>query len=283
MPAPDFIIIGAQKSGTTWLRHHLRRHPEVFVPVDEAQFFNKQHRYAKGQEWYESLFNAADPGQVIGDKTPDYLWTISDGAKRHVAGAHERMHEMYPDVKLVVTLRNPVNRAVSALNHFIRRGHVSPLYRIDDLLFGDKQSEVKGRGIVERGLYHQQLRRYLNLFDREQMLILILEEDIFQSPQQTLRRLYEFIDVDPEVSETDLAQKQGEHYLSLLGLLLQYYLLPKDLVKLLDRPLPPTKLNPSPGAVLRLYDLYEEENEKLFDLLGRRPTSWLRTTAPPYA
>jgi hypothetical protein len=176
-----------------------------------------------------------------------------------------------------------VNRAVSALNHFIRRGHVSPLYRIDDLLFGDKQSEVEGRGIIERGLYHQQLQRYLDLFDREQMLILILEDDIFRSPQQTLRRLYEFIDVDPEVSETDLAQKQGEHYLSLLGLLLQYYLLPKDLVKLLDRPLPPTKLNPSPGAVLRLYDLYQEENEKLFDLLGRRPASWLRNTTPPYS
>jgi len=278
MPAPDFIIIGAQKSGTTWLRHHLRQHPDVFVPVDEAQFFNKRHRYAKGQEWYESFFDAARSSQVIGDKTPDYLWTTSDGAKQHVAGSHERIHDMYPDVKLVVTLRNPVNRAVSALNHFIRRGHVSPLLRIDDLLFGDKQSEVEGRGIIERGFYHPQLRAYLDLFDRKQILILILEEDIFQSPRRTLERLYDFIGVDPSVSEADLDQKQGEHYLSLLGLLLQYYLLPKDLIKLLDRPLPSTKLYPSPDAVLRLYDLYEEENEKLFDLLGRRPNSWLRTS-----
>jgi hypothetical protein len=283
MPVPDFIIIGAQKSGTTWLRHHLRQHPDVFVPVDEAQFFNKRHRYAKGQAWYESLFGDAAPGQVIGDKTPDYLWTTSDGAKQHVAGAHERIHDLYPDVKLVVTLRNPVNRAVSALNHFIRRGHVSPLYRIDDLLFGDKQFAVEGRGIIERGFYYQQLRAYLDLFDREQMLILILEEDIFQSPRETLQRLYEFLGVDPAESETDLDRKQGEHYLSLLGLLLQYYLLPKDLVELIDRPLPATKLNPSPDNVLRLYDLYEEENEKLFDLLGRRPESWLASTAPPYA
>jgi hypothetical protein len=283
MPVPDFIIIGAQKSGTTWLRHHLRQHPDVFVPVDEAQFFNKRHRYAKGQAWYESLFGDAAPGQVIGDKTPDYLWTTSDGAKQHVAGTHERIHDLYPDVKLVVTLRNPVNRAVSALNHFIRRGHVSPLYRIDDLLFGDKQFAVEGRGIIERGFYYQQLRAYLDLFDREQMLILILEEDIFQSPRETLQRLYEFLGVDPAESETDLDRKQGEHYLSLLGLLLQYYLLPKDLVELIDRPLPATKLNPSPDNVLRLYDLYEEENEKLFDLLGRRPESWLASTAPPYA
>lgn len=283
MPAPDFIIIGAQKCGTTWLRHHLRQHPEVHVPVDEAQFFNKAHRYAHGQDWYESFLDGASPGQTIGDKTPDYLWTTSDGAKQHIAGSHERIHEMYPDVRLIVTLRNPVDRAVSALNHFIRRGHVSPLCGIDDLLFGSAQSEVEGRGIIERGYYHRQLREFLRLFDREQILVLILEEDIFQTPQQTLRRLYEFIGVDPDVNSSAPDRKQGNHYLSLLGLLLQYYVLPKDLVKLLDRPFSSTKLHPSPGGVLRLYDCYEEENQKLFDLIDRHPTAWLRDTAPPYA
>jgi hypothetical protein len=282
MPAPDFLIIGAQKSGTTWLRHHLRQHPEVFIPVDEAQFFNKRHRYANGQGWYESLFDGAAPSQTIGDKTPDYLWTTADGAKQHIAGSHERIHEMYPDVKLIVTLRNPVNRAVSALNHFIRRGHISPLYQIDDLLFGDHQSEVEGRGIIERGFYHHQLQQYLDLFDRDQILVLILEEDLFRTPQQTLQHLYEFIGISPDAPTADLDQKQGDHYLSLLGLLLQYYLLPKDLVKLLDHPLPSTKLHPSPDAVCRLYDLYADENERLFELLDRRPEQWLRTTAPPY-
>lgn len=65
-------------------------------------------------------------------------------------------------------------------------------------------------------------------------------------------------------------------------MLLQYYLLPKDLVGFLDRPLGSTKLHPSPNGVLRLYDYYRQENEKLFDLLGRRPTSWLQHTSPPY-
>lgn len=278
MPAPDFIIIGGQKCGTTWLRYHLRQHPHVHVPTKEAQFFNREHRFARGQDWYESFFGSAAPGQVVGDKSPDYLWTTADGARGHVAGSHERIHEMYPDMKLVVTLRNPVNRAVSALNHFIRRGHVTPLYGVDALLFGDKQSLVEGFGIIEKGYYYRELRRYLEVFDRDQLLILLFEDDILQSPRQTLRRLYDFVGVDPEVGEEiDLGRKQGEHYLSLLGLLLQYYLLPKDLVKLIDRPLPATKLNPSPDNVLRLYDLYEEENEKLFDLLGRRPESWLRT------
>lgn len=282
MPAPDFIIIGGQKCGTTWLRYHLRQHPQVVVPTKEAQFFNRRHRFARGQSWYESFFQRTAPGQVIGDKSPDYLWTTSDGARDHFAGSHERLHEMYPEMKLVVTLRNPVNRAVSALNHFIRRGHISPLYGIDALLFGDKQSLIEGLGIIEKGFYYRELRPYLDLFDPEQMLILLFEADILQSPRQTLQRLYEFIGADLEVEEADLNRRHGEHYLSLLGLLLQYYLLPKDLVKFLDRPLPSTKLHPSPDNVLRLYDMYEEENEKLFDLLGRRPESWLRSSTPPH-
>ena len=283
MPAPDFIIIGGQKCGTTWLRYHLRRHPQVHVPTKEAQFFNRRHRLARGQSWYESFFETAAPDQIVGDKSPDYLWTTSDGTRNHIAGSHERIHDMYPDMKLVVTLRNPVNRAVSALNHFIRRGHISPLYGIDALLFGDEQSRVEGLGIIEKGFYYRELRRYLDLFDSDQILLFLFEEDILQAPQRTLRRLYDFIGADPSVGTADLDRKQGEHYLSLLGLLLQYYLLPKDLVKLLDRPLPSTKLNPSPDNVLRLYDLYEEENEKLFELIGRRSASWLRRTTPSTA
>lgn len=280
MPAPDFIIIGGQKCGTTWLRYHLRQHPQVHVPTKEAQFFNRSPRFANGQDWYESFFDGAAPEQVVGDKSPDYLWTTSDGARNHIAGSHERIHDLYPDVKLVVTLRNPVNRAVSALNHFIRRGHVTPLYGIDPLLFGDEQSRIEGLGILEKGCYARELRRYLELFERDQLLILFFEDDILQAPETTLRRLYEFVGVDPDTDRTDLARKQGEHYLSLLGLLLQYYLLPKDLVKLLDRPLPSTKLNPSPDAVLRLYDHYASPNEDLFDLINRRAEAWRPSAVP---
>ena len=279
MPAPDFIIIGGQKCGTTWLRYHLRQHPDVYVPTNEAQFFNRSQNLARGRDWYESFFSKAGPDQVVGDKSPDYLWTTSDGARNHIAGSHERIYEMYPDMKLVVTLRNPVNRAVSALNHFIRRGHVTPLYGIDPLLFGDEQDRIEGLGIIEKGYYYRELRPYLDLFDRDQVLLLFFEDDILQTPRETLRRLYDFVGVDPAVGdEVELGRKRGEHYLSLLGLLLQYYVLPKDLVKLIDRPLPATKLHPSPDSVLRLYDLYEEENEQLFDLIGRRSASWLRTT-----
>jgi hypothetical protein len=282
MPRPDFIIIGAQKGGTSWLRYHLRAHSSVFLPESEVHFFDKKHHFSKGQGWYESHFQSARSSQIIGEKTPDYLWTTSDGAEQHKAGAQERIYDLYPDVKLIVTLRNPVNRAVSALNHLIRTQRVSPLHEVDDLLFGDMQDHVDAHGVLSEGLYYRQLQTYLDLFDRDQMLILLFEEDVVGNPRETLCRLYDFIGVSPDVEREDPSETRGGHGRSLLGMLLQYYLLPKDLVDLLDWPLPSTKLCPSPDAVLRLYDFYEEENEKLFDLIGRRPASWLRTTAPPY-
>jgi hypothetical protein len=282
MPRPDFLIIGAQKGGTTWLRHHLRAHPSVFVPQSEVHFFDKEHHFSNGPDWYESHFQSARSDQVIGEKTPEYLWTTSDGAEQHRAGAAQRIHDLYPNVKLIVTLRNPVNRAVSAVNHLIRTQRVSPLNEIDNLLFGDMQNFVDAHGVLAKGLYHRQLQTYLDLFDPDQFLILLFEEDIVGAPDETLRRLYDFVGVDPDVERKNPSETQGGHGRSLLGMLLQYYLLPKDLVGFLDRPLGSTKLHPSPNGVLRLYDYYRQENEKLFDLLGRRPTSWLQHTSPPY-
>jgi len=278
MPTPDFLVIGAQKGGTTWLRHHLRAHPEVFMPASEVHFFDKVHHFSKKRGWYESHFQPADAGQTIGEKTPDYLWTTSDGAEGHRAGAHKRTQDLYPEMKLIVVLRNPVNRAVSALNHLMRTGRISPLRQVDKLLFGDAQATPSAHGVLAKGFYFRQLQSYLDCFDREQLLVLLFEDDVLGAPEQTLQRLYEFVGVDPDVEMDEPDQERGGHRLSLLGLLLQYYVLPKDLVQLVDRPLPATKRHPSPDGVLRLYDLYAEENEKLFDLLGRRASSWLRTT-----
>src|SRR5262249_40448697 len=74
MASPNFIIIGAQKSGTTWLARHLRNHPEVFLVRGEIHFFDKDFNFARGRDWYESQFAAATTHRAIGEKTPEYLW-----------------------------------------------------------------------------------------------------------------------------------------------------------------------------------------------------------------
>ena len=281
MPAPNFLIIGAQKSGSSWLASHLGHHPSVYMPDSEVHFFDKAPHFEKGQTWYEAHFADAEAGQLIGEKTPDYLWTTSDGAEGHRAGAHERIHAMYPNAKLLVTLRNPVQRAVSALNHLIRTGRISPMESADALLTGPKKHLTRPHGVLRKGFYHEQIQAYLEWFDHDQFLFLVFEEDIIAHPEDTLSRLRSFLGLSADfpADATALNRKVNAHRLSAFGLLLRYYTpLPRLVVKGLDLPFPAHKITPSHDVMLRLYDLYADANERLFDFLGRRPPSWLKST-----
>src|SRR5215831_5400325 len=130
---PDFIIIGAQKAGTTWLRARLVSQPGLFMFPKEIHFFDVPARYARGMEWYLGHFDAAPAGVVVGEKTPDYFWT--NGPAHHgPAGIPERMHKSLPDARLIAVLRDPVMRAVSQLNHLIRARVLSPFVDPDAVL-----------------------------------------------------------------------------------------------------------------------------------------------------
>ena len=281
VPSPNFLIIGAQKSGSSWLATHLGRHPEVYMPDSEVHFFDKAQHFEKGQAWYEVHFADAEANQRVGEKTPDYLWTTSDGAEGHRAGVHERIHAMYPNAKLLVTLRNPVQRAVSALNHLIRTGRISPMESADALLLGSKKHLTRPHGVLRKGFYHEQIQAYLERFDRDQFLFLIFEEDIIAHPEDTLSRLRSFLGLSADflADEAALSRKVNAHGLSAFGLLLRYYTpLPRLVVKGIDLPFSAHKITSSHDVMLRLYDLYADANEQLFDFLGRRPTSWLKST-----
>jgi len=277
MPAPDFLIIGAQKAGSTWLSHNLGRHPDVFLPEPEIHFFDKVDRFRQGQVWYESHFEDSHPRQRIGEKTPDYLWTTSDGAEGHRAGVHQRIHTAYPNVRFIVTLRNPVDRALSALNHLMRTGRLSPLHDAEELLLGKKRNLIQGHGVIEKGRYYPQIQAYLDLFDREQFFFVLFEEDIVKTPVDTFRSLCQFLDVDPErgPSPEHLRKKVYASRRSLPGLLLQYYLgLPRMWMKALDRALPSYRASLSPEDRRRLHVRYESENHRLFSFLDRTPSVW---------
>lgn len=246
---------------------------------EEIHFFDKADRYARGRSWYESHFEGAAPNQQIGEKTPDYLWTTADGAEQHRAGVHERIHSAYPNVKLIVTLRNPVDRAASALNHLVRTGRLSPLQDPYEVLFGEKHSLIAGHGVLEKGYYYSQIQAYLDRFDREQFFFLIFEEDIVQTPSETFADLCRFLDVVPGRGPSDhqLQQQVWANRRSFPGLLLQYYLgLPRQLMKAVDWFLPSSRLTFDPEVRRRLHTFYAEENEQLFAFLDRHPTAWQR-------
>ena len=283
MPSPDFLVFGAQKSGSTWLARNISQHPDVFVFDHEVHFFDKRHNFAKGREWYEAHFELAGNARMIGEKTPDYLWANGQGAEGHLPEVHRNIYEYYPDIKLIAVLRNPVDRAVSAINHNIRSGRVSPLHSVNSLLVGKKRHLVRGYGVIEKGLYFRQIQAYLEVFRREQFLFLIFEEDVLEHPQDCLARACRFLGIDDSLQFANLQQAHNVFNRSIAGLLARRYLpFGSRIGRRLDRWLPHTKKAPSKRTIASLYEIYAEENEKLFDLLGRRPASWLKNPSDTF-
>lgn len=197
---PAFLGLGTQKGGTTTLQRLLVDHPGVFLPaVKEVQYFTLHYR--RGPSWYSAQFDAARPGQCCGDITPYYLF--------HPA-VPERVQQLLPAARLVVLLRDPVERALSGLFHSIRLG-LEPLPPEQALAAEEKRlagAEPQLLAGLERHLSHQvhsylsrsryelQLARYEALFPAEQLLIL-RSEDLFTDPQPLWQRLLAFLGLEP--------------------------------------------------------------------------------------
>ena len=277
MPLPNFVIIGAQKAGTTWLHAMLRQHPEVFMPPGELHFFDKEDNYRRGTSWYRQFFDGERDEKAVGEKTPDYLWTGREGAEGHLPAVHENLHQVLPSARLIAVLRNPVNRAVSAVNHLVRSGRLPPWSNVDELLVGSQRHRVEPHGVIDYGRYHRHLQAYLDLFDREQLLVLIFEEDVVANPEEGLRKATEFLGVDSAFSFRGLRERRNPSSVSKAGLYLRYYApFLRPAVRLVERAasVDSYKLHPRQETIDRLYDIYREENERLYELLGRRIPSW---------
>ena len=174
---PDFIVIGAARSGTTWIAKNLGSHPEVYVPFKKELHFFDNH-YEEGWSFYENFFKDCGGARAIGEATPAYL---------HKTIAAGRIKEHLPNAKLVVSLRNPIDRLYS--RYWKSRGRFE---ENKELSFEDK-IEQKPEFITE-GFYIDHLRRYLELFPREQLLALLFD-DLSDDPAGFMRSIYEFIGV----------------------------------------------------------------------------------------
>ena len=127
MPAPTFLCIGAQKCGTTWLAHAVKQHPEVATGrKKELHFFDSRDAYAKGLSWYEKQFSVGTPARAVGEFTPNYWWTEGTTTTNNWLGSAGRVADAYPDLQLVVCLRHPVDRAISAYFHHMKAGRYPP-------------------------------------------------------------------------------------------------------------------------------------------------------------
>jgi hypothetical protein len=185
MTLPNFLVIGAAKSGTSSLHHYLRAHPQVFTPrLKEINFFDYDgthldvHYWAKTLEEYERHFADAGGAVAIGEVAPIYLCSRV---------APDSISRIIPGAKLVAILRNPVDRAYSAYLMSKRAGRTSR----------DLQSAFahKRAGYIVRGRYAEYLARYYERFPREQIKILRFE-DLAGSGRSLVQDLYRFLGVD---------------------------------------------------------------------------------------
>lgn len=194
MALPNFLGIGAAKSGTTTLHDILILHPDIFLPdIKEAHFFDYQKNYKLGLNWYErKIFGKCKQEKAIGEITPSYLY---------LDYVPERIYEnLGKDLKLILMFRNPVDRAYSQYLMNVRRGYERETFNEGIRL---EQSRIK-KGIQEkihfsyldRGFYSIQLKRYMEFFHPENMFFIIFEEDIKQNLNNTVRDILRFLNVD---------------------------------------------------------------------------------------
>ena len=196
--APDFIIIGGGKCGTTSLYQYLGNHPRVLLPhKKELNFFTKNFQY--GVNWYLAQFPTITdrPKFLTGEASTSYL---------DLPMATQRIFKLFPEIKLIVLLRNPVDRAVSwhyqVRNLGIEQKPIATAIG-EEMEFIEKLSESElmkmGRKPPNNllgGLYVYKLRRWLKLFKREQLLILQSEE-LYDKPEQVMEQVFKFLGIQP--------------------------------------------------------------------------------------
>ncbi|MFZ6011973.1 MAG: sulfotransferase family protein [Bacteroidota bacterium] len=212
---PDFLIIGAGKSGTTSLDNYLKQHPQIFVPsVKEPNFFgyeNTKIEDFKGNQeeinhyrgsvtdlqTYLDLFKNAAPRQVKGETSNTYMYHPE---------APARIKHYNPDMKLIAVLRQPAGRLYSRFLHLARENRL-PTAEFKDCL--NKNTIWWQRNdLIKEGFYFRNLKSYYELFPKENIRVYLYEE-FNDKTEEVLKDIYRFLGVD-ENYKTDLSVKYNQ-------------------------------------------------------------------------
>lgn len=193
MTLPNFLIVGASKAGTTSLYHYLRQHPDVFMsPVKEPMYYCPEIDNAdavRTREAYERLFDGVTTERAIGEASPLYLNSPTAAA---------RIAADLPDARIIVSLRNPAERAYSSYLGQLREG--KERRGVDEAMQPESY-------FCQTSLYHPRLLRYFERFGRERIKVAIFE-DLAADARAVLRGIHKFLGVDLAF-ETDVATQHN--------------------------------------------------------------------------
>lgn len=304
MTMPNFLVIGAAKAGTSALCDYLEQHPDVYMsPAKEPMFFvaecqpeipyrgprDREVLLAEDSGWvstldaYHRLFAGATTERAIGEGSTWYLYDER---------APGRIRHHVPDARLIALLRNPVDRAYSAFTMLVMDGRETTTSFSEALDLEDRRVRDCWEAIWHyrrMGLYHDQLRRYYDLFDRDQILV-VLYDDWNARPVEVMRDVLQFLDVDPgftfdmsERSNVTLIPKNPSYQRmltrqsrlktvakALLPASFRQRAKEKLVYSTLARPAPM-----EPDVRRRLVEVFRPDVLELQDLLGRDLGRWL--------
>jgi hypothetical protein len=214
---PDFFIVGTQNSATSSLYTFFRQHPEVFMPaMKEPHYFSRLRpiwhmqypiTHVSDQDSYLRLFAGAGKNKFKGEASSSYLWSEE---------APAAIHKANPAAKIIIVLRNPIERAHSHYLMDVREGRQSLPFM--QALEQDWARTDKGYGVsrlyVELGLYHRQVQRYVELFGRKQVKILLFKQitAALKSKGENLIALAKFLEIDPAPLRTMVADRSENSF-----------------------------------------------------------------------
>jgi len=203
-PLPDFLIIGVPRAGTTSLYNYLIKHPMIMPSLwKEVAFFSKH--YDKGSTWYKSHFplklvkksnNSNEKKILTGEASPNYLYHPS---------APKRIHELIPKVRIILLLRNPVDRANSHYWQSVRKRREASSFesiiekQMTEEPLDDEKVFLPGGGdfsnrYISGGIYSARIERFFEFFPKDQILIL-RSEDLYENPELIYKQTLEFLNL----------------------------------------------------------------------------------------
>lgn len=202
---PNFLIVGASKSGTSSLYHYLKQHPDIFLSEKqkEGRYFSQMNNCFRGpgdtvvettvikdEETYKVLFNGYEQEKAVGDISPEYLYF-------HEQAIPLIKTTLGSEVRIIVILRNPVDRAYSAYTHFKRdkREELSFEEALEKEMEREAQNWLWTWKYKHSGFYTAQVKAYLDSFEHVKVF---LYDDLLNDQPQVLKNICAFIGVDAE-------------------------------------------------------------------------------------
>ena len=242
-PLPAFLILGAQKAGTTALYAYLRWHPGITGPPwKEVSYFDRHYR--RGTHWYRGHFPLRAGDRLVGEASPGYLF--------HPL-APERVRATVPDAKLIALLRDPVDRALSHYHHEVALGREplsfeQAIEAEPERTGGEEERLGREPGYfshtwwdytyLARGRYAEQVERWFAVFSREQLLV-VASEELAGQPDETYAKILDFLEA-PEHRLDSYPRVYEQEYEAM-----------------------------HPETRRRLGEYFAEPNRRLYELLGR--------------